>query len=96
MGSYVEVVQKALDYEKERPWSEKANKLFWKGVINSRIGGDVRRPLASVANKEDWGQIQELKWKDVAISDHVVKMEEHCGFKYLAQADGNTYSGRLK
>lgn len=76
-------------------WDSKPAQLFWRGV--ARMGPEIRDKLLAVTANKSWADVKELGWGDASsMKSDYKSMPEHCGFRYLAQTEGNTYSGRLK
>ena len=89
VGSYNEVVRKAQEYDKKKPWSDKIPQLFWKGAFLN----DLRKNLFQKSQDFSWGKIEEVDWRN---KETVITMDDHCEYKYLAHLEGFAYSGRLK
>lgn len=53
MGSFLEVQDQTLDYERQQSWADKIPKLFWRGAFMV----DIRRKLRDVAQKYPWGKL---------------------------------------
>lgn len=76
-------------------WDSKTAQLFWRGV--ARMGPEIRDKLLAVTANKTWADVKELGWGDASsMKSDYKSMPEHCEFRYLAQTEGNTYSGRLK
>ena len=97
IGSMKEVQAKSEWAEKEEglTWRKKLNKLLWRGAPN--MGHEVRDKLFVVTAGQPWSDVRALTWNDEESKLRDYKtMPEHCGYKFVAQTEGNTYSGRLK
>jgi hypothetical protein len=94
LRSYAEL-QTILDHEEE-DFAEKVPKLVWRGSL--AVGShDVRSGLVEHTKGQDWADVQELDWSNKTnIEERLLSMPEHCSYMFLAQTEGNTYSGRLK
>ena len=76
-------------------WAEKTPKLLWRGA--PKFGVVVRDKLLEVTKGKSWSDVKALDWKDSkSLESDYKSMPQHCEYKYLAQAEGNVYSGRLK
>ncbi|KAJ5201986.1 CAZyme family GT90, partial [Penicillium cinerascens] len=96
-GSTKDILLKVESAEKQDgwTWSKKAKKLLWRGV--ARMGPEIRDKLLEVTNGKSWADVKELGWGDPASMKNDYKtMPEHCDYQYVAQTEGNSYSGRLK
>lgn len=82
--------RKAIEFDARLNWTSKEDKLFWRGAYLSQLRHDLR----DVANAHLWGDIGEIKWGEGATG--WISMEQHCGKRFLADADSHSYSGRLK
>lgn len=94
LRSYAEL-QTILDHEEE-DFIGKVPKLVWRGSL--AVGShDVRSGLIEHTKDKEWADVQELDWSNKTnIQERLLSMQEHCSFMFLAQTEGNTYSGRLK
>lgn len=98
VGSYSEVQRKAIAMEdtsnnpsgKAWGWKNKKDQLFWRGAV---MGLEVREQFISITADKSWADVKALDWKK---KETVKSMDEHCQYRYLAQTEGNSYSGRLK
>lgn len=76
-------------------WAGKVQKLLWRGV--PKMGPEIRDKLIKVTKGKPWSDVKAIDWKDTQSPESGYKtMPEHCDYKYVAQTEGNTYSGRLK
>ncbi|KAK4057562.1 hypothetical protein OIO90_001207 [Microbotryomycetes sp. JL221] len=83
--------RKAKAMDARLSWSEKSDKLFWRGAFLAKI----RENLRDAAAKHPWADIGEINWGAGAAGR--ISMEDHCKYKFLASVEGNSaYSGRLK
>ncbi|KAJ9622781.1 hypothetical protein H2203_006432 [Taxawa tesnikishii (nom. ined.)] len=58
---------------------------------------DVRAKLLQHSSDKGWSDVRALDWRnETDIKAHLLGMEEHCAYMFVAQTEGNTYSGRLK
>lgn len=61
------------------------------------MGPEIRDKLIKVTKGKPWSDVKAIDWKDTQSPESGYKtMPEHCDYKYVAQTEGNTYSGRLK
>lgn len=76
-------------------WGNKTAKLLWRGV--PVMGPTIRDKLIQVTKDKSWADVKALVWndKDSLMNDYKT-MPQHCEYQYVAQTEGNTYSGRLK
>lgn len=95
-GSTREVQAKAEWAEEEGlTWSNKTAKLLWRGV--PIMGPTIRDKLLQVTKDKSWADVKPLVWNDKdSLKNDYKTMPEHCEYQYVAQTEGNTYSGRLK
>lgn len=94
LRSYAEL-QSVLD-ENEDDFLDKQPKLVWRGALGN-AGGDIRRALIKESKDQEWSDVQSLSWKNKTdLRSKILSMEDHCGYMFVAQTEGNTYSGRLK
>lgn len=94
LRSYAELQTLIRDSEVE--FVDKEPKLVWRGsvAVGSR---DVRAALLDKSKDRSWSDVQSLDWSNKTdIEEKLIGMEEHCGYMFVAQTEGNTYSGRLK
>jgi hypothetical protein len=82
--------------ETESHFLEKTPKLVWRGSL--AVGShDVRAGLVEHASGQPWSDVQELDWSNATnINTRLLSMQDHCEYMFVAQTEGNTYSGRLK
>lgn len=94
LRSYAEF-QTILDHVEE-DFIGKIPKLVWRGSL--AVGShDVRAGLVEHTKGKDWADVQELDWSNKTnIKERLLSMQDHCSYMFLAQTEGNTYSGRLK
>ncbi|KAK2875961.1 hypothetical protein FQN49_001482 [Arthroderma sp. PD_2] len=94
VGTMQEVQMKAEYAEQTWLWKKKAPKLFWRGAT---MGLEVRDKLVEVTKGQPWADVKPIIWRDEdSMKNDLRSMPDHCEFKYLAQTEGNSYSGRLK
>ena len=102
VGSYVEVVQKAVEMEdtpdnptgKPWAWTDKIPKVLWRGAT---MGLKLREQLVRATTDKPWADVRALDWHDAgSMGADLKSMAEHCQYRYLAHTEGNSYSGRLK
>ncbi|KAJ9642031.1 hypothetical protein H2199_005246 [Coniosporium tulheliwenetii] len=75
------------DEEGAAEFVDKIPKLVWRGAVHGLAADDLR----------EWSDVQALDWGNKSdIDAKLLSMQQHCGYQYLAQTEGNTYSGRLK
>ncbi|MCJ1472944.1 hypothetical protein MMC13_001593 [Lambiella insularis] len=98
VGSYSEVQRKAIAMEdtsnnptgKAWSWKDKHDQLFWRGAL---MGLEIREQFINITAEKPWADVKALDWHK---KETIKSMDEHCQYKYLAQTEGNSYSGRLK
>lgn len=95
-GSTREVQAKAeLAEEEGLAWENKTAKLLWRGV--PVMGPNIRNKLIKVTKDKPWADVKALVWNDKeSLQNDYKTMPQHCEYQYVAQTEGNTYSGRLK
>ncbi|KAJ5227218.1 CAZyme family GT90 [Penicillium citrinum] len=96
-GSTKEILMKIEEAEQagKTDWTSQIRKLFWRGV--ARMGPEIRDKLLAVTENKEWADVKELGWGDAeSMKTDYKTMPDHCEYKYIAQTEGNTYSGRLK
>ncbi|KAF3484072.1 DUF821 domain-containing protein [Arthroderma uncinatum] len=94
VGSMKEVQMKAEVAEQAWPWTKKIPRLFWRGAT---MGLEVRDKLVEITKDQPWADVKPIIWRNnESMKNDLRSMPDHCEFKYLAQTEGNTYSGRLK
>jgi len=96
VGTMREVQMKAEELEESGTWSwkDKVPKLLWRGVVKDL---EVRKQLLEVTHRQSWADVKAIDWKDQkSMKKDLMSMSDHCQYKYLAHAEGDTYSGRLK
>lgn len=94
MRSYSELQTLIADSEPE--FVDKKPQLVWRGSVS--VGSaDVRTALLSASDNKSWSDVKALDWhNETDIHENLLGMEDHCAYMFLAQTEGNTYSGRLK
>ncbi|KAK4502783.1 hypothetical protein PRZ48_006209 [Zasmidium cellare] len=94
LRSYAEL-QEVLEHEEDE-FVDKVPKLVWRGSL--AVGSkDVRHGLVEHAEGKSWSDVQELDWSNKTnIEERLLTMQDHCSYMFVAQTEGNTYSGRLK
>ncbi|EFE36936.1 DUF821 domain protein [Trichophyton benhamiae CBS 112371] len=94
VGTMQEVQMGAEREEHTWSWSKKIPQLFWRGAT---MDLEVREKLIQVTRGQPWADVKPITWRDnESMQNDLKSMPEHCRFKYLAQTEGNSYSGRLK
>jgi len=94
LRSYSEL-QTLID-DQELYFLDKIPKLVWRGNVN--VGShDVRAALVEQSKDQTWSDVRALDWGNKTnIAENLIGMEDHCDYMFVAQTEGNTYSGRLK
>nr|OQO30231.1 hypothetical protein B0A51_01379 [Rachicladosporium sp. CCFEE 5018] len=81
----------------EEYFIDKRQQLVWRGAIGGLGSSDVREGLVKASRNKPWADVQVMEWHNATdIAAKLLSMEQHCGYMFLAQTEGNTYSGRLK
>ncbi|OAL71096.1 hypothetical protein A7D00_4759 [Trichophyton violaceum] len=94
VGTMQEVQMGAEREEHTWAWPKKIPQLFWRGAT---MDLEVRERLIQVTRDQPWADVKPITWRDNdSMQNDLRSMPEHCRFKYLAQTEGNSYSGRLK
>nr|OQO23612.1 hypothetical protein B0A51_08069 [Rachicladosporium sp. CCFEE 5018] len=91
IGAYEDVVEKVRDLESELDFSQKEDKLVWRGKLS--FAPKLRRALLNVARAHDWSAVKELNWR---VKRNFLTLEDHCRFRYIAHVEGRSYSASLK
>lgn len=86
----------AMITETEEEFVDKKPQLVWRGSV--AVGShDIRNSLVAVSAHKSWSDVQILDWSNKTnIEERLLTMEDHCMYMFVAQTEGNTYSGRLK
>ena len=94
LRSYAELQTMIADTELE--FVDKKPQLVWRGNVN--VGArDVRSALLHASEGHPWSDVRALDWSNSTdIAENLLSMEDHCSYMFVAQTEGNTYSGRLK
>ncbi|KAF2164653.1 hypothetical protein M409DRAFT_25047 [Zasmidium cellare ATCC 36951] len=94
LRSYAEL-QEVLEHEEDE-FVDKVPKLVWRGSL--AVGSkDVRHGLVEHSEGKPWSDVQTLDWSNKTnIEERLLTMQDHCSYMFVAQTEGNTYSGRLK
>ncbi|OQN97956.1 hypothetical protein B0A48_16261 [Cryoendolithus antarcticus] len=81
----------------EEYFIDKRQQLVWRGAIGGLGSSDVREGLVKASKNKPWADVQVMEWHNATdIAAKLLSMEQHCGYMFLAQTEGNSYSGRLK
>lgn len=76
---------------------DKIPQVVWRGAVEGLGSHDVRAGLVTASAGQPWSDVQALDWSNQTnIDTLLLGMEDHCSYQFLAQTEGNTYSGRLK
>lgn len=94
LRSYAEF-QEILEHEEDE-FVDKVPKLVWRGSLD--VGSkDVRHGLVKHSKGKSWSDVQVLDWSNKTLmQERILTMPDHCSYRFMAQTEGNTYSGRLK
>lgn len=97
LRSYAELASLVQeDEEGEAEFADKKPQLVWRGSVDV-AARDVRAKLLQHSSDKGWSDVRALDWRnETDIKAHLLGMEEHCAYMFVAQTEGNTYSGRLK
>ncbi|KAF4553431.1 Hypothetical protein D9617_7g031590 [Elsinoe fawcettii] len=90
------IVSSADHGEEELGWTDKTPQLIWRGSVH--VGSaDVRASLVQQSQGEEWSAVAAMDWGNATdVKAKLIGMEDHCGYKFVAHTEGNTYSARLK
>jgi hypothetical protein len=95
LRSYAEL-QRTVESD-EDDFLDKIPKIVWRGATAGLGSQDVRTGLLKASEGQEWSDVQALNWHNKTnIDERLLGMEDHCNYMFLAQTEGNTYSGRLK
>ena len=83
ISPYDEVVEKALQVEKELDFAGKESKLVWRGKLS--FAPKLRRALLDQSRDQAWGDVKELNWKG---RENYLALEDHCKYMFIAHAEG--------
>lgn len=94
LRSYAEL-QQILAHQ-EDDFVDKIPKLVWRGSLG--VGSkDIRTSLLKQSKGQSWSDVLELDWSNPTLmEERLLTMQDHCSYMFLAQTEGNSYSGRLK
>lgn len=94
VNGFTEFENQAEKVEKEVPWTEKKDELFWRGNVDMN---PERQHLVSISDQhnETWGNVRHIDWGNLKEGDRY-DMADHCRFKFVAHIEGARYSARLK
>ncbi|EME45485.1 hypothetical protein DOTSEDRAFT_71260 [Dothistroma septosporum NZE10] len=94
LRSFAEL-QEVLEHEEDE-FVDKVPKLVWRGSV--AVGSkDVRHGLVDHSEGKSWSDVRALDWGNKTnIDERLLSMQDHCSYMFVAQTEGNTYSGRLK
>ncbi|CAO1614249.1 unnamed protein product [Jaminaea pallidilutea] len=102
--TYPEVASLQQQVEKAYPWESKDDRIFWRGFPNMypirRDLMDRTRAASHLANTDPdaWADVFATSFGAESGPEYrpLAKLEDHCRYRYLAHAEGNSYSGRSK
>jgi len=95
LRSYVELHSTIVAEEED--FLDKIPQIVWRGAIEGLGSQDARSGLMSASANQPWSDVQTLDWSNKTnIATRLLGMEDHCAYQFLAQIEGNTYSGRFK
>ena len=81
---------------REEDFADRIPKIVWRGSVDV-AARDVRANLLKYSHGKSWSDVRALDWRNQTdIREHLIAMEQHCDYMFVAQTEGNTYSGRLK
>lgn len=94
LRSYAEL-REVLEHEEDE-FVDKIPKLVWRGSL--AVGSkDVRHGLVEHSEGKPWSAVETLDWgNETNIEERLITMQDHCSYMFVAQTEGNTYSGRTK
>lgn len=95
VGSYQAVRRKMEEVEESYPaFDTKIDKLVWRGSVD--VGDGVRQSLMRESRDKPWADVEELDWRSGHLPYNLLYIEDHCKYRFIAQTEGNSYSGRQK
>ncbi|KAF2648468.1 hypothetical protein K491DRAFT_698892 [Lophiostoma macrostomum CBS 122681] len=94
LGTLNEVAAEAIQREKTSPWNGKKEKLVWRG--NIAFAPKLRRVLVDAAKGKPWSDVGQVSWDDPNFKEQYVGPIDQCHYKFIAHAEGRSYSGALK
>ena len=83
IGSYDEVLEKALHVEEDLEFAAKEAKLVWRGRMS--FNPKLRRALVNHSRNKVWGNVKEIDWK---VKQNYLPLEDHCKYMFIAHAEG--------
>lgn len=94
LRSYPEF-QAVIEHEEDE-FVDKVPKVVWRG--STAVGSkDVRQGLVDHSKGYKWSDVKVLDWSNSTnIEERLLSMQDHCSYMFMAQTEGNSYSGRLK
>ncbi|EYE96653.1 endoplasmic reticulum-resident kdel protein [Aspergillus ruber CBS 135680] len=91
IGPYSQAVDRVRDMESQLGFEDKEKKLVWRGKLS--FAPKLRRALLDTARNETWSDVKALDWSN---KENCMSLEDHCRYKFIAHAEGRSYSGSLK
>ncbi|PYH97421.1 endoplasmic reticulum-resident kdel protein [Aspergillus ellipticus CBS 707.79] len=89
LGPYDQVVDRIR--LTDIPWSQKKQQLVWRGKPS--FAPKLRRALMEAARDQPWGDVKQVDWGQ---RTNIMRMEDHCQYKFIAHVEGRSYSASLK
>ncbi|KAI9754953.1 MAG: RNA helicase required for poly(A+) mRNA export [Chaenotheca gracillima] len=85
---------KSPEEDRTLGWTKKDPRLAWRGAILDVLS---REQLVNQTRDKPWADVRILDWKDEeAVKRDRMEMSDHCRYKFVAQTEGWSNSGRLK
>lgn len=76
-------------------FQHKKKQLLWRGSVATEP--ELRGKLLNATRGKSWASVHALDWADPDdLRAHLLPMEEHCRYMFLAHAEGRSWSGRGK
>ncbi|KAF2433760.1 hypothetical protein EJ08DRAFT_583334 [Tothia fuscella] len=96
LGEYSQV--RSNIREKEPGWESKIPKLVWRGAAGTN---KLRKTMLKVVKGKAWADVREVLWKSATVlkkesEGAALSMAQHCGYQFVLQTEGRSYSGRGK
>jgi hypothetical protein len=86
LGTLDEVAKEAIERETVEPWSQKMEKLVWRGKIT--FAPKLRRALLDASKGKPWSDVGQLKWTDPNFKEQFLGPVDQCNYMFIAHAEG--------
>lgn len=86
IGTYREVRRRIKEVEDILTFDKKNPKLVWRGTV--KFGAEIREALINASEGKSWSAVESLDWLAPDFRDHMLTMQDHCRYKFVAQTEG--------